>query len=66
MSCLLQINSAKEDSKAGVMPETAVDTYKKILDSCPNIRLKGVMSIGAHVEQRDTVKESFITTKKNL
>ncbi len=64
MSCLLQINSAKEDSKAGVMPETAVDTYKKILDSCPNIRLKGVMSIGAHVEQRDTVKESFITTKK--
>jgi pyridoxal phosphate enzyme (YggS family) len=64
MSCLLQINSAKEDSKAGLMPEVAIDTYKQILKSCPNIRLKGVMSIGAHVENRDLIKESFKTTKE--
>lgn len=64
MNCLLQINSAKEESKTGVMPEEAVGIYKQIIDSCPNIKLKGVMSIGAHVEDRETIKNSFIITKK--
>ncbi|NVJ53741.1 MAG: YggS family pyridoxal phosphate-dependent enzyme [Campylobacteraceae bacterium] len=63
MSCLLQINSAKEDSKTGVMPEDAIEIYEKILKECPNIKLKGVMSIGAHVEDRNIIKESFMTTK---
>lgn len=64
ISCLLQINSAHEDTKAGVIPENAINTYKQILDTCPNLRLKGVMSIGAHVEDRDVIKTSFKTTKK--
>lgn len=64
MNALLQINSAKEDSKAGVMPEDAVELYKNILDTCPNLKLKGVMSIGAHVEDEKIIKESFKTTKK--
>lgn len=63
MSCLMQINSAKENSKTGVMPEDAIVTYKKIIDECPNIKLKGVMSIGAHVDDRDVVKNSFKITK---
>ncbi len=63
LSCLLQINSAKEDSKTGVMPEDAIDIYKKILETCPNIRLKGVMSIGARVEDKETIKNSFKRTK---
>lgn len=63
-SALLQINSAKEDSKTGVMPEEAVEIYKQILDTCPNLRLKGVMSIGAHVDDETIIKESFKTTKK--
>ncbi len=64
MACLLQINSAKEDSKAGVMPEVALQTYKTILENYPNIKLKGVMSIGAHSEDRNEIKASFETTKK--
>ena len=64
INALLQINSAKEDTKAGVMPEEAVSTYKEILDTCPNLKLKGVMSIGAHVEDEKIIKESFKTTKK--
>ena len=63
MSCLLQINSAKEDSKAGVMPENSIEVYKQIIEQCPNIKLKGVMSIGAHVEDRKIIKESFMITK---
>lgn len=64
LSALLQINSAYEDSKSGVFPEVAVEVYKQILELCPNIVLKGVMSIGAHVEDEKIIKESFKTTKK--
>ncbi|CAM3863489.1 YggS family pyridoxal phosphate-dependent enzyme [Arcobacter cloacae] len=64
LSALLQINSAYEESKSGVLPEVAVEVYKQILELCPNIILKGVMSIGAHVEDEKIIKESFKTTKK--
>ena len=64
LSALLQINSAYEETKSGVMPEVAVEVYKQIIELCPNINLKGVMSIGAHVEDKKIIKESFKTTKK--
>ncbi|MDD3009273.1 MAG: YggS family pyridoxal phosphate-dependent enzyme [Arcobacter sp.] len=64
LSALLQINSAYEETKSGVLPEVAVEIYKQILELCPNIVLKGVMSIGAHVEDEKIIKESFKTTKK--
>ena len=64
LSILLQVNSAKEDTKSGVMPEVAVETYKQILDTCSNLRVKGIMSIGAHVEDEKVIRESFKTTKK--
>lgn len=64
LSALLQINSAKEESKSGVTPDEALEIYKQILDTCPNIKLKGVMSIGAHVEDEKIIRDSFKTTKK--
>ncbi len=63
MSCLLQINSAKEDTKAGVLPEEAKEIYEKISKECSNIKLKGIMSIGAHVEDREIITNSFKITK---
>ncbi|WP_455755691.1 YggS family pyridoxal phosphate-dependent enzyme [Sulfurimonas sp.] len=62
LDSLLQINSAKEESKHGVMPELACVIYKQIQQECPNINLKGVMSIGAHSDDRAIVKKSFETT----
>lgn len=64
MKCLLQINSANEESKAGVKVEEAFDIYKTIFETCPNIKLLGVMSIGAHSTNRDEIKESFSLTKE--
>ena len=61
---LLQINSAKEDSKAGVMPEMAKDIYHKIKEECPNLLLKGVMSIGAHSDDKKEIQKSFEITHK--
>jgi len=60
---LLQINSAKEESKAGVMPECAIDVYNKIEESCRHLKICGVMTIGAHSEDEEIIKKSFDTTK---
>ena len=63
MSCLLQINSSYEKSKSGVDPKNAIEIYKQILELCPNINLKGVMTIGANSEDEKLIKKSFNITK---
>ena len=62
MACLLQINSAKEETKAGVMPEVAYDTYLKIVEETKHIDLQGVMTIGAHTDDQEAIRKSFETT----
>ncbi|ADN09386.1 YggS family pyridoxal phosphate-dependent enzyme [Sulfurimonas autotrophica] len=62
LECLMQINSAKEESKHGFMPEDTISAYTQIISECPNINLKGVMSIGAHSDDKQVVKKSFETT----
>ena len=62
MSCLLQINSAEEESKSGVSVEEAKDIYAQIIESCPQLKLKGVMSIGAHSEDKKEIQKSFEAT----
>lgn len=62
LKTLLQINSAKESTKSGVMPESALETYHQILEECPNIKLCGLMSIGAHSSDSKLIQSSFETT----
>jgi pyridoxal phosphate enzyme (YggS family) len=62
MNCLLQINSAKEDTKSGVSPTEAIDIYKEIKQNYTNINLIGIMSIGAHSEDKELIIKSFDTT----
>ena len=64
LDALLQINSAKEETKHGFMPEIAKEAYMQIKEECPNINLKGVMSIGAHTDDKEIIKQSFQTTYK--
>ncbi len=59
VNALLQINSAKEETKAGVMPEVALEEYCKIASQLKNINLKGVMTIGAHTEEKAIIQKSF-------
>ncbi len=59
---LLQINSAREETKAGIDPDMAVEEYRKIIETCPNLSLKGVMTIGAHTEDEALIRKSFETT----
>lgn len=61
---LLQINSAKEVNKGGVMPQEANDIYLEIQETCPNLLIEGLMSIGAHTNDQKIVAQSFETTQK--
>lgn len=64
LDTLLQINSAKEESKQGVDPKDAINIYKEIQSRCVNLNLIGVMSIGAHSDDIDEIKKSFEITKE--
>ena len=62
MRCLLQINSANEATKSGATKEEAFDIYQQIKESCPNIKLKGVMTIGANSDNEKHIQKSFEET----
>ena len=62
MNALLQINSANEATKSGVSSQEAIDIYHTIQERCPQIRLKGVMSIGAHSQDTKQIQKSFEAT----
>lgn len=42
---LLEVNVGGEQQKAGVLPHEAEDLVRRILDSCPNLQLDGLMAI---------------------
>jgi len=62
LNVLLQINSANEESKSGVGIDKAIDIYQQIKEDCPNINLKGVMSIGAYTDDTKEIQKSFELT----
>ena len=62
MNCLIQINAANEKNKSGVSADQAFDIYQQIKESCPNIKLKGIMSIGAHSDDIKPIQKSFETS----
>ena len=62
VNILLQINSAKNPSQAGVMANSAYEEYLKIKEELTNINLKGVMSIGANSDDNIQIIKSFDTT----
>lgn len=64
LRALLQINAAREDSKHGVAPESVSETYHAIRETCPNITLCGLMTIGAHTDEQRKIQQSFEITKK--
>ncbi|MDO5045895.1 YggS family pyridoxal phosphate-dependent enzyme [Campylobacter sp.] len=64
LECLLQINSAEEESKQGIEAKNAIETFLAIKESCKFLRPVGVMSIGAHVDDMKTIQKSFEITRK--
>lgn len=64
IDALLQINASREPQKGGILPEYALDSYKKISDLYPNINLKGVMAMAKDSENIDEVRKNFRETRE--
>lgn len=48
LSVMVQINTSGEETKNGCDPEEAGKIVKIIRDECPNLKLEGLMTIGAY------------------
>jgi pyridoxal phosphate enzyme (YggS family) len=62
MPILVEINSAREPQKSGVLPEEAVDLIRKIA-GLPSVRINGLMTMGPLAEDPEEIRPHFVETK---
>ncbi len=63
MDILLQVNPAMEQSKFGIASEETGKLLKAILETCPNVRVCGLMSIVPYDENPENVRKYFAQVK---
>lgn len=64
MDILIQVNSAEEESKFGITTSETEALIKEILDTCENIRIKGLMCIAPYADDPEDIKIYFEDVKK--
>ncbi len=64
MDILIQVNSAEEESKFGITTDETEKLIKEILDTCENIRIKGLMCIAPYADDPEDIKVYFEDVKK--
>jgi len=64
MDILIQVNSAMEESKFGITTEETGKLIEDILDTCPNVRIKGLMCIAPFEEDPQETAVYFAEVKK--
>lgn len=63
MPVLIEINSGREEEKAGIFPEDAIDLVKGI-SNLPNIKIMGLMTMGPRFGNPEDSRPYFIETRK--
>ncbi|KAL9094563.1 MAG: hypothetical protein Q9165_003122 [Trypethelium subeluteriae] len=58
LNILVQVNTSGEDSKSGVAPSDAANLVREIRASCPHLRVRGLMTIGAIARSQATTPET--------
>ena len=64
MDILIQVNSAQEESKFGITTEETGQLIRDILDTCENIRIRGLMCIAPFEENPEDARVYFAEVKK--
>jgi pyridoxal phosphate enzyme (YggS family) len=59
MDILIQVNAAMEESKFGISEKETEVLINDILDSCKNIRIKGLMTIAPFEEDPENIRQYF-------
>ncbi len=60
---LIEVNSAREPQKSGVLPEEAADLIREIA-GLPSIRIEGLMTMGPLVDDPEEIRPFFAETKR--
>ncbi len=63
MPVLIEINSARETNKSGVMPENTIKLVEQVA-RLPQLRIKGLMTMGAFAADPDDIRSYFKLTKQ--
>ncbi len=63
MDILIEVNSGREASKGGVMPEDVPDFYKSV-SALPFVRVRGLMTMAPRCQGREEYLTYFSLTKK--
>lgn len=65
LNVMVQINTSGEQEKSGVAPNEALDLFKFVLNNCPNLCLKGLMTIGLYgYNVNDGPNPDFLSLKQ--
>lgn len=64
MDILIQVNSAKEESKFGITTAETEELIKEILQNCPSIRIRGLMCIAPYADNPEEIKIYFEEVRK--
>jgi len=62
--CLVQVNIAREDTKSGLYEEELYDFIAE-MQKYPHVRIKGLMTIGPHVEEEAAIRNVFRTLRQH-
>lgn len=63
MDILIQVNSAEEESKFGISVDETEQMIHDILDTCPNVRIRGLMCIAPFEDDPEDAAEYFAAVK---
>ena len=64
MDILLQVNIAEEESKFGINEEALDGLVRDITETCPNVRIRGLMCIAPFEEDPEQVRPCFREAKR--
>lgn len=64
MDILIQVNSAMEESKFGIMTAETGELINDILTECSNVRIRGLMCIAPFEDDPDDARVYFAEVKK--
>ena len=62
---LIEVNSAKEEQKSGILPEDVIPFYEKTL-LCPHIEVLGLMTMGPVCENPEQIRPYFRLSRELL
>ena len=64
MDILVEVNAAGDEAKFGVDVESAEKLVNDILESCPHVRVRGLMTIAPYAEDPEEVRPYFREMKQ--